>query len=202
MAKKISFDKLPEAVEKILQILTSEESEHTLLPELLQRMIRLEKKVEYLQLLAAPDKPTMEMHEVCRTLKLRPKAVNELAIAGVLPSREQGRKTVFYEDGVMKYFATLPAWKGTKEKPERVRKHAVSNENIPEEIPADGRQRVGIDVAVRILDRKPGAVYQLLKTSSVPHYREGRQVYFFTDELREWVLSHPPRKRKAKNQEQ
>lgn len=203
MAKKLSFDKLPEAVQKILEILTSEESEHTALPELLQRMTLLEKKIDYLQRTVSPDRPVMEMQEVCRTLKLRPKAVNELAISGVLPFREQGKKTVFYEDGVVKYFMTGAAWREATTVKTTPTKLASSEATLIEPASTatmpEGRQRIDINAASEILDRSPAAIYQLIKTKSVPHYKDGRKVYFFSDELLEWIKNHPARKRKPNN---
>ncbi len=201
MAKKLSFDKLPEAVEKILGILTSEGSEHTALPELLERVALLEKKLDYLQRTVSPDKPVMDMNEVCRALKLRPKAVSELAMSGVLPSREQGKKTVFYEEGVVKYFMTQGPWKeATASKAAPVNSspaEAGSGEVAP---PAtEGRQRIDINAAGEILDRSLGAVYQLIQAKAVPYYKDGRKVYFFSDELREWSKDHPARKRRAKS---
>lgn len=92
---------------RILEILHSEGSEHTALPELLARVALLEKKIEYFQTLVSPDKPVMDMPTVCRVLKLRPKAVSELAASGVLSSRVQGRRTVFYEEGVISHTARL-----------------------------------------------------------------------------------------------
>ncbi len=202
MAKKLSFDKLPEAVEKILGILTSEESEHTLLPELLQRMTLLEKKLDYLQRTVSPDKPVMDMHEVCRVLKLRPKAVSELSMSGVLPSREQGKKTVFYEDGVVKYYMTQGPWKeATASKYVAVKPVSPETDGTGADTarPAtEGRQRIDINAASEILNRSLGAVYQLIQSKSVPYYKDGRKVYFFSDELREWAKDHPARKRRAK----
>jgi hypothetical protein len=198
MAKKLTFDKLPDAVEKILAVLTSEESEHTILPEILQRVALLEKKIDYLQRTVSPDKPTMDMPEVCRVLKLRPKAVSELAMSGVLPSREQGKKTVFYEEGVVKYFMTQPLWK------EATAARLSAANSLPSdaapagaEVAPEGRQRIDINAASEILNRSLGAIYQLIRTKSVPSYKDGRKVYFFSDELREWAREHAPRRRRS-----
>jgi hypothetical protein len=200
MAKKLTFDKLPDAVEKILAILNSEESENTALPQLIQRVALLEKKIDYLQRTVSPDKPVMDMPEVCRVLKLRPKAVNELAMSGVLPSREQGKKTVFYEEGVVKYFMTQPLWKEataarlSAAKPLPEDSTPVGAEATPV---GEGRQRIDINIASEILDRSLGAVYQLIRTKTIPYYKDGRSVYFFSDELREWGKDHPARKRRT-----
>ncbi len=199
MAKKLSFDKLPEAVEKILTILTSEGSEHTALPELLQRVALLEKKIDYLQRTVSPDKPVMDMHEVCRILKLRPKAVSELAMSGVLPTREQGKKTVFYEEGVVKYFMTQGPWKETMPAKPAIVQPASAEAAYDEPVSTtEGRRRIDINAAGEIVDRSAAAIYQLIKTGSIPYYKDGRKVYFFSDELHEWVKDHPARKRRAK----
>jgi hypothetical protein len=203
MAKKLSFDKLPGAIEKILEILTADGSEHTALPELLQRVALLEKKIEYLQRTVSPDRPVMDMQEVCRVLKLRPKAVNELAMLGVLPSRNQGKKTVFYEEGVVRYFMSGAAWKETTAKPASVESAStdVSSGDFvfgKSTSAIDEHRRIDIGIASEILNRSIAAIYQLIKTGSIPYYKDGRKVYFFTDELREWGQNHPARKRRSK----
>lgn len=206
MAKKLTFDKLPAAVEKILEILSSEGSEHTALPEIVQRITLLESKIDYLQRTVSPDRPVMDMQTVCKVLRLRPKAVNDLAVSGVLPSREQGKRTVFYEDGVVRYFMTQPAWSAaaaTASKP--FAEKSASSEVVPESgrgvsapaaVATGGRQRVDINAAGEILGRSVGAVYQLTSTGKVPFYKDGAKVYFYTDELREWAKTHPGRKRR------
>jgi hypothetical protein len=200
MAKKLSFEKLPEAVSRILEVLTSEGSEHTALPELLQRVSLLEKKIDYLQRTLSPDKPVMEMHEVCRVLKLRPKGVNELAMSGALPTREQGKRTVFYEEGVVRYFMTQAPWKEatvSKSSTERdLSEPVAAADSAPSTIVSEGRVRIGMDIASEILGRSSAAVYQLIQAKVVPHYKDGRKVYFFSDELREWGRNHPARKRR------
>lgn len=198
MAKKLSFNDLPAAVEKILEILSSEGSEHSALSELPERITQLERKIEYLQIITSPDKPVMDMQTVCRVLKLKPKAVYELARQGVLPTREQGKKTVFYEEGVIKFYATQPAWKAAlaAAKPESASANPESNEQEPIDIPTEGRQRVDTNVAAVMLNRSVGAVYQLVSTNKIPFHKDGRSTYFYTDELREWAKDHPPLKRK------
>lgn len=200
MAGKISFDNLPAAVEKILQILTAEGSEHTALPELLQRVALLEKKIDYLQRTMSPDRPVMDMKQVCRALKLRPKAVSELAMSGVLPSREHGKKTVFYEDGVVRCFMTGAAWKeATAAKPvspKSASPEAGSDRSEPAATAYEGRQRIDVNAAAEITDRSAAAVYQFITSKSIPYHKDGRKVYFFSDELREWVKTHPARKRR------
>lgn len=210
MAKKLTLDSMPWALEKILGILNSESSEHTVLPELVQRVALLEKKIDYLQKTLSPDRPTMDMQEVCRVLKLRPKAVNQLAMAGLLPSTDHGRKMRFYEEGVVRYFMTLPAWKDAAAQ----RSTATADEGddsgddvVPEVrkytrkaaplAPVDGRQRVDVNGASRILDRSAAAVRQKL-SSGLPHHKDGRSVYFFVDELVEWAKINRPRPRRKR----
>jgi hypothetical protein len=202
MAKKLTFDKLPEAVEKILGILNSEGSEHTVLPELIQRVTLLEKKIDYLQRTLSPDRPVMDMQEVCRVLKLRPKAVNDLAMTGLLASREQGKRSVFYEESVVRYFMTQPAWKEAAAAGRSAYGADPSSDADAGGAGAqtEGRQRVDIGTASEILDRSTAAVYQLTQSKSVPFYKDGRKVYFFSDELREWAKAHPARKRRAKSE--
>jgi predicted DNA-binding transcriptional regulator AlpA len=207
MAKKLTFDKLPEAVQMILDILSSEDSEHTALPELIRRVALLEKKIDYLQRTLSPDRPVMDMPEVCRALKLRPKAVSELAMSGVLPSREQGKKTVFYEDGVVRYFMSGAAWKeAAASKPVSAREvhtrevppESDSAETVSQAAAPENRRRIDINDASDILGRSTAAVYQLIQAKTVPYYKDGRKVYFFSDELREWAKHNPPRRRKSK----
>lgn len=204
MKKKLTFDALPAAVEKILEILTSEGSEHTALPELVQRMTRLEGKIDYLQKSLSPERPMMDTQSVCRVLKLRPKAVSELAASGILPSRTEGRRTLYYEDAVVKYFMTQPAWNAPapakrayrRKSVETAEGTSVKSESAP--VVSEGRQRVGMDAASVILKRSLAAVYKLTATKKVPFHKEGAKVWFYTDELREWVQNHPPRPRRKK----
>ena len=197
MAKKISFDNLPAAVEKILEILTSEGSEHTALPELIQRIVLLEKKIDHLEKAISPNRPVMDKHAVIKALKIRPKMLSDLEMSGVLPSHTEGRKTVFYEDDVVKFYMNQ-GWKAVAaEASKPVSEESVPAEPAPVDVPAEGRHCVDIHGASVVLDRKSGAVRQLL--SKIPHYRDGRRIYFYTDELREWLKNHPPLKRKPKN---
>ncbi len=201
MAKKLSFDNLPEAMARVLEILSAEGSEHAVLPELVRRIALLEKKIDYLQQTLSPERPVMDMPTVCRVLKLRPKAVNELAMSGVLPGREQGRKTVFYEDGVLRYFMTTPAWKEAAA-PKSGSAKAAGSKSGPDEAPVvllpEGRQRIGVQLARQILDRSPGAIYQLTSNDRIPYHKDGTKVYFYTDELREWVKTNPAHHRKPR----
>ncbi len=202
MKKKLTFDALPAAVEKILEILNSGTSEHTALPELIQRITLLDKKIDYLQKSLSPDRPMMDTQSVCRVLKLRPKAVSELAASGVLPTRTEGRRTLFYEDAVVKYFMTQPAWNAPAPAKRAYRKSTATDDaavepiSAPVAVEAGDRQRIDIAAASEILGRSLGAVYQLTGSKKVPFHKEGSKVYFYTDELREWAQNHPPRPRK------
>lgn len=196
MTKKLSFNDLPAAVGRILEILTSEGSDYTALPELVKRITRLEKQIDYLQIIASPDKPVMDMQTVCRILKLKPKAVYELAEAGILPSREQGNKTVFYEEGVVKFYVKQPAWKAAMAAAKPTSVTPVSDESITEQPETDERKRVDINIASAILGRNTGAIYQLTSNNRIPFHKDGKKIYFYTDELQEWAQRNPPRKRK------
>lgn len=197
MTKKLSFNDLPAAVEKILEIISSEESAYTALPELIQRMNVQEKKIDLLQRIVSPDLAVMDTQSVCRVLRLRPKAVKELSDSGVLPYRTEGRKTLYYEDGVVRYFMTQPAWSSAVSKPAA---HAKSEAEKSETgvIEFGERQRIDINAACEILDRSAAAIYQLASNCRIPHYKEGRKIYFFNDELQKWMKANPPRKRKQK----
>ncbi len=200
MAKKISFDRLPEAVGKILEILTSEGSEHSALPELVQRMALLEKKIDHLEKSISPERATMDKPAVLKVLKIRPKMLSELEMSGELPSHSEGRRTLFYESDVVKFFMTLPAWKAAQEsKPEREEKPAAPRE-AAEPIAAEGRQRVDINGASEILARTTGAIRQLLPTG-LPYHKDGRWLYFYSDELREWAQNHKPRPKKTRKEQ-
>lgn len=219
MPKKITFDDVPATLDAVLNILTSGTSGHTLLPELLQRVTLIEKKIDQLQRSLSPERPTMDMHRVCRVLKLRPKAVNELVLAGTLPSISNGRKTLIYEDGVMRYFMNLPAWKealeneteppkGRRGRPPRVRpaemdeavaanaEGAEGADGMEGAVHEDKHRRLDIKAASAMLGRSDAAVRQLL--SKIPYHREGRKLYFFADEITEWAKHNRPRPRKGK----
>jgi predicted DNA-binding transcriptional regulator AlpA len=191
MAKKLSFDDLPAAAERILEILSSPSgTEHSAVPELVQRIALLEKKIDHLQKTISPDTAVMDVPAVCRILKLRPKAISELTLSGVLPSHTAGRKTLFYEKDVVAFYMTQPSWKAAVSKP------APAERPAPAEKKAEGGQRVDVPAASEILGRSTAAIYQLISNDRIPHHKEGAKVYFFTDELQEWAKNHPPRPRK------
>lgn len=211
MAKKISFDSLPAAVEKILELLAAGDSGHTALPELVQRMTLLEKKIDHLEKTLSPNRPVMDKHTVLKVLKIRPKVLNQLEMSGMLPSHTEGRRTLFYEYDVVKFhmnqgwktavaeaakFARVASSEAESVEPAPA-KTPTRRRRAPVEVPAEGRHRIDINGASVILDRTPGAIRQQMN-NGLPFYKDGRSVYFYTDELREWGASHPPLKRKPK----
>ena len=197
MAYKVTFDNMPAMVATILETVSSGTSEETLLPELLQRIARIEKKIDHLQLLLTPDKPVMDMQAVCKILKLRPKAVSDLVNAGILQSRQQGGKTVFYEDGVIKHYAKQPSWQAAAATETAAPKSVASDP--ASFLPVDGdRQTLDIKGASVLLGRSLPTVYQQISSGDIPFHKKANRVYFFADELMEWLEMHPPRPRKAK----
>lgn len=201
MAKKLSFDKLPEAVEKILEILGSEESEHTLLPELVKEVRQLRYQYDNLERLLSPNRRTMDKQTVFRLLKLRPRQLSELEKDGVLLSHKEGNKTVYYEDDVMRCFANQPLWKNALEavsKPEKNDSAETQTQGLEVHEQSTNiaglRGRIDIKAACLIVDRNPGAIYQLIKTKVIPNHKEGRSVYFIAEELKDWAKTHPARK--------
>ncbi|MDR2882359.1 MAG: hypothetical protein LBU98_01050 [Alistipes sp.] len=200
MTKKLSFDRLPEAVGKILEILTAEGSEHSALPEIVQRIALIEKKIDHLEKSISPDRAAMDKHTVLKVLKMRPRMLNELEMSGVLPSYTEGRRTLFYESDVVKFYMTQPAWKAALEsKPEREKADTATSPEAAEPVAAEGRQRVDINGASEILGRTTGAIRQLLSTG-LPYHKDGRWLYFYSDELREWGANHKPRKKRKHNE--
>jgi regulator of replication initiation timing len=204
MAKKVTFDNLPAMVEKLLEILTAEGSEHQALPEIVQRVKRLEMQNDSLERLLSPDRRTMDKPTVCRVLKLRPKQLAELEQAGLLLSHAEGRRTYYYEDDVVRCFMNQSAWKNALEaatKPEPVQV-AEPDADVVEQ-PANAAEltgRIDMKAACVIVNRNPAAIYQLVKTKSIPHHKEGRNLYFDAEKLREWVKTHPARKYKRRNE--
>jgi len=190
MAKKLSWDKLPEAVSKILEILSSEDSEYSALPEIRKSITALERKVDYMITALSPDRPTMDAQTVRRILKIRPKELNELTESGILPYRTDGKKVLYFEDGIIKYFMGQPAWKA-------VAKPAVA-ESIPDSASSiSDDQHLTIKGASGIVDRSTAAIYQLVSKDRIPFHRNGNNLYFIAGELRKWLVDNPPRKRKS-----
>lgn len=48
---------------------------------------------------------------------------------------------------------------------------------------------IDIDRAAEILGKSAKTIYHLAQNNRIPHYRQGRTLYFFEDELAEWVKS-------------
>ena len=187
--KKLTFDQLPAAVGKILEILESPDNSASAIPDLFKRITLLENKIDYLQRSVSPDSAMLDKQTVLRILKIRPSALNELVESGVLPTRKDGRSTLFYEDAVVRYFMIGPKWT------------AAVSETTPAEVDAealaiDGNQRVDIGVAATITGRSKAAIYQLTSAKVIPFHKDGAKVYFIAGELQEWSKTHPPRKRK------
>ena len=189
--KTIGFDQLPETVEKILEILSDPANSSSAIPDLIKRINLLENKIDYLQRSVSPDSAMMDKQAVLRALKIRPAALNELVESGVLPTRKDGRSTLFYEDAVVKYFMTGPKWA------------AAVSETAPAEVDTealviDGNQRIDISVAAKIAGRSKAAVYQLISADRIPFHKDGKKIYFIAGELQEWAKTHLPLKRKPK----
>ena len=215
MAKKATFDNLPAMVEKILGTLTTEGSEHTAAPEILQRVKLLEKRFDSLERLISPDRPVMDKQTVLRVLKLRAKQLAELENDGVLISHKDGRSVVFYEDDVMRFFAKH-GWKAVVQAasqpesatPAPAKRKSAAPEPVesveseikqPEITTLEATGRIDTKAACRITGRNPGAIYQLIKTKSIPSYKDGNSVFFIAEELMEWVKTHPARKYKRRH---
>ena len=115
MAKKVTFEGLPAAVEKVLEILSSPDNSQAALPEILRRLTAIEKRLDYLQRTLSVDRPAMDVQTVCRLLKIRPRIAYTLAENGTILSRTEGRKILFYEDDVHRYFVEMT--RGTEPAP-------------------------------------------------------------------------------------
>ena len=46
---------------------------------------------------------------------------------------------------------------------------------------------IGIEDACRILDQTERAIKKMIRNNSIPHYKQGKKIYFFEDELIKWV---------------
>ena len=284
MAKTASFDNLPKMVEKILEILTAEGSDHNALPEIIQRITVIEKRLDKFEQMLSPNRAKMDKKAVLSVLNITPKILRKLEHSGLLLSHSEGRRIFYYEDDVVRCFMNQSALKAAVEgvpktisiepvldKPEPVESGSnpsndglldieaaatmigrtkltiyklTSQSKIPfirqgrkllfevealekwmhdntprkrnpqrdvtehpeqetlEVSPsvADATGRIDIKVACEIVGRNPAAIYQLIKTKSIPSYKEGNKVYFNAEELREWGKTHPPRKYKRKNE--
>jgi hypothetical protein len=225
-SKKVSHNNMPEVIGQIWDFLQEAGVGGQASPEIAQRLAIIEKKLDNLERRLSPERPTMNKQAVWRLLKLRPKQLIQLEIDGVLMSHTEGNKTVYYEDDVMRCYARQFEWRNALEeaaKPVNVEPAEQPVEPIepiesvesiePEakqsesEIPevsmsvAEATGRIDINIACEIVGRNPGAIYQLRKDNVIPSYKEGKDVYFIAEELREWVKTHPPRKYTRKNNE-
>ena len=207
--ERVTRDNLPEVVGRIWDFLQSTgwaEGRHgKTTDEFDRRLERLEKKIDNIERLLSPDRPVMEKTTVLRLLKLRPRQLGELERTGILMSHREGRGSVFYEDDVMRFYAS-GVWRKVKEEAEEEKiaqsspagsgspatvPTAVAREIAPPPkvsaaIPATGRRRVDIYGAAEVLGCSPEAVRLLFK-SGLPCHRDGVWLYFLTDELREWA---------------
>lgn len=46
---------------------------------------------------------------------------------------------------------------------------------------------IGVEDACRILDLTINAINKMIRERSIPHYSQGKKIYFFEDELIKWV---------------
>ncbi len=63
-------------------------------------------------------------------------------------------------------------------------------------IPAGERQKVDIQSAAKMLGRVVGTMYHLTSKNKIPFHKEGRVIYFYTDDLREWAKENTGKRRK------
>lgn len=54
-------------------------------------------------------------------------------------------------------------------------------------VPSDNRQLVGIDDACRIIKKAKPTIYALVRKGLLPSYKKGKQLYFYENELLEWI---------------
>ena len=191
--KKVTFDNLPAIVQRIFDIISVDKAGDSASPELAKQVARLEKRLENLERLLSPERPTMNKQTVLKVLKLRAKALAELEAKGTLLSHKDGRSTVFYEDDVVKFYINQSSWKATKVAAVEVAADEVDAPEIAPEI----RQRIDIDQAAKLLGKAKGTVYHLTSSGKIPHHKEGSKVYFYTDELREWQKGYKGKKRRS-----
>lgn len=215
MVKKASFDNLPAMVGRVLEILTAEGAEQTATPEILQRVKLLERRLDNIERLLSPERPVITREKVLRILKIRPRQLVELENTGALISHREGRGTVFYEDDVVR-FNLQNGWRAVLEEAEQstpatsgepatdetdtaVPAALAADEPAPTEATTAVTGRIDIKAACEITGRTPAAIYQLNKTKGIPCYKDGQNIYFIAEELREWVKTHPARHYKPRN---
>ncbi|MFR9524559.1 MAG: helix-turn-helix domain-containing protein [Rikenellaceae bacterium] len=49
------------------------------------------------------------------------------------------------------------------------------------------RLPIGIEEAKAILQKATSTIYRLVGKGDIPHYKQGRKLYFYEDELLDWV---------------
>ncbi len=201
MAKKVSYDNLPAAVEKILEILTAEGSDHTALPELIGRMTVTEKRLDKIEQLLSPERAAMDKKTVLRVLKIRPKMLSELEFSGTLLSHTEGRRVFYYEDDVVRCFMNQSAWKAAIEEASRERSvEPATDKPLPagsESAPADNIL-IDIEAAAEMIGRTKLTIYKLTSTNKIPFIRTGKKLSFEVEALRKWMADNTPRKRRPK----
>ena len=120
-------------------------------------------------------------------------AVYNLTSKDRIPFMRKGNKLLFDVEVLEKWMADNSSGKGKSIRREPKETGAGTVE-------ADGRRRVDIHEASKIVGRNPGAIYELNRGGKIPSHKEGQKVYFIAEELTEWVKTHPPRKYKRKNE--
>jgi hypothetical protein len=118
-----------------------------------------------------------------------------------IPFIRQGRKLLFEVKALEKWMEN----NSTRKRKPRKKEEPITEKPepiVPEVSPstAEAIGRIDINIAGEIVGRNPGAIYQLIKTRSIPYQKEGRKVYFDAEELREWVKTNPPRKYTRRNE--
>ena len=53
----------------------------------------------------------------------------------------------------------------------------------------DKHRPIGIEDVCRILELTANAVNKMIRSRTIPHYAQGKKVYFFEDELVKWIES-------------
>ncbi len=51
----------------------------------------------------------------------------------------------------------------------------------------DKHRPISIEDTCRILDQSKNAINKMVREKSIPHYLQGKKIYFFEDELIKWV---------------
>ena len=64
-------------------------------------------------------------------------------------------------------------------------KSMVQNVKIPE--PKEKRIPIGIEEVSRIIGKAKPTIYTLVRQRKIPCYKNGKKLYFFEEELLEWI---------------